>query len=319
MYVKKEAVLSSQIEGTQASLIDVLDTDDVDKEKEKSVEEVVNYIQAMNYGLKRLEQLPLSLRLIKEIHGILLENVRGGEKCPGDFRKSQNWIGPTGCTLATATFVPPPFYEMEKAMGDLEIFFYEGDDLPPLIKIGLIHAQFETIHPFLDGNGRMGRLLITFWLCQQKILSQPLLYLSYFFKMNRAEYYDRLMDIRLKGDWENWIKFFLKGISYVSVEATETAKNILKIKEEHTKLINDNIRNPVNGLKLLEKLFENPVLTINRVANILTVSYPTANALVSDFCKLGILRYNPKVQRNKKFKYTQYIELLETGTELPIM
>ncbi|MBO8169309.1 MAG: Fic family protein [Thermoanaerobacteraceae bacterium] len=317
MYVKKEAVLSSQIEGTQASLIDVLDADDsVDVEKEKSIEEIVNYIKAMNYGLTRLEELPLSLRLIKEIHKILLQDVRGGERSPGEFRKSQNWIGPAGCTLSSATFVPPPHHEAMKAMADLELFFHEYEDIPPLIKIGFIHAQFETIHPFLDGNGRIGRLLITFWLCQQKILRKPLLYLSHFFKMNRTEYYDRLMDIRLKGDWENWIKFFLKGIAQVSIEATETAKKILKMKEEHSKLINSRIKNPSNGLKLLENLFEHPVVTINKVADMLEVTYPTANALVSQFCDLGILHYNPKVQRNRKFRYSAYIDLLQAGTEL---
>ena len=213
MYVKKEAVLSSQIEGSQASLIDILDDEDVkEKGKEKSVEEVVNYIAAMNYGLERLEKLPICLRLLMEIYEILLANVRGGEKNPGEFRRSQNWIGSTGCTLTTATFVPPTPEEKIQAMNHLELFIHELDDIPPLIKIGLIHAQFETIHPFLDGNGRMGRLLITFWLCQQQILSKPLLYLSYYFKRNRSEYYDRLMDIRLKGNWENWLIFFLKGI-----------------------------------------------------------------------------------------------------------
>lgn len=317
MYVKKEAVLSSQIEGTQASLIDVLDVEDVGNTyKEKNVEEVINYIKAMNYGLNRLEQLPLSLRLLREIHEILLENVRGAERSPGEFRKTQNWIGPPGCTLKTATFVPPPHHDMLEAMNKLETYFYADDFLPPLVKIGLVHAQFETIHPFLDGNGRMGRLLITFWLCQQKILTKPLLYLSYFFKINRTEYYDRLMDIRLKGDWENWIKFFLKGIAQVSAEATETAKKILKMKDENTKTIKLTIKNPVNGLRLLEKLFEYPIITINKVAELLDVTYPTANSLVAEFCNQKILTYDPKIQRNKKFRYLNYIELLESGTEL---
>lgn len=318
MYVKKEAVLSSQIEGTQASLLDILEEDEKSNNyKEKSVEEVVNYVNAMNYGIKRLQELPLCLRLIREIHSVLLKDVRGGERNPGEFRKSQNWIGPAGCTLSTATFVPPPVPEMQEAMNNLELFLNNEDDsIPPLIKIGLIHAQFETIHPFLDGNGRVGRLLITFWLCQQNILTKPLLYLSYYFKQNRLEYYDRLMEVRLKGDWEGWIKFFLKGIAEVSDEAINTAKRILALKEQHTSLINQRIKNPSNGLKLLETLFEYPLITIGKVAEMLEVSYPTANALVNDFCNIGLLKSSSKTQRNKKFSYYEYVNMLQAGTEL---
>lgn len=317
MYVKKEAVLSSQIEGTQASLIDVLDEDEQkDNHKEKSVEDVVNYINAMNYGLKRLTDLPLCLRLIKEIHEILLKDVRGSEKSPGEFRRSQNWIGPGGCTLTTATFVPPPVPEMIEAMNQLETFIHENDELPPLIKIGLIHAQFQTIHPFLDGNGRMGRLLITFWLCQQNILGSPLLYLSYYFKMNRIEYYDRLMEVRKTGDWEGWIKFFLRGIIFVSDESTNTAKEILKIKDEHVAMVNGGVRNPANGLKLLENLFEHPIITIKKVEEFLGVTHPTASTIVNEFCNLGILKPTGANIRNKKYTYERYIKLLNAGTEL---
>ena len=211
MYVKKEAVLSSQIEGTQASFVDVLSAEynQADDQRRDDVSEVVNYVNAMNWGLDKLGEFPLSLRLIRNIHAKLLQNTRGSHRNPGEFRTSQNWIGPAGCTLNTATFVPPTVPDMEVALGDLEKYFYEEDYTPALVKIALIHAQFETIHPFLDGNGRMGRLLITFWLCQQEILTKPLLYLSYYFKKNRTEYYDRLMDVRKKGDWESWIKFFL--------------------------------------------------------------------------------------------------------------
>lgn len=316
MYVKKEALLSSQIEGTQASFIDVLDvSDSSETKKEINVEEVVNYVKAMNYGLERLNELPLSLRLIREIHKILLTDVRGSERSPGDFRRSQNWLGPSGSTLSTATFVPPPEHEMNIALNNLENYFYEEDGLPPLIKIGLIHAQFETIHPFLDGNGRMGRLLITFWLCQQQILSKPLLYLSYYFKRNRTEYYDRLMDVRNKGDWESWLKFFLKGIAEISVEATDTAKNILSLKDEHTRLINTSISNVANGLKLLDILLEYPIITINLAKDKLNVSYPTASSLIGDFANLGLLNYNPETQRNRRYTYQKYIELLEAGTD----
>ncbi len=317
MYVKKEAVLSSQIEGTQASLIDILENDEENQEyKEKSVEEVVNYVNAMNYGIERLKDLPLCLRLIREIHGVLLKNARGGERNPGEFRKSQNWIGPAGSTLLDAAFVPPPVPEMLDAMNDLEMFINDDDDIPPLIKIGLIHAQFETIHLFLDGNGRMGRLLITFWLYQQKILSKPLLYLSFYFKKNRVEYYDRLMDIRLKGDWEGWLKFFLKGIAEVSDEAIDTAKRILEMKDHHALKINQQLRNPSNGLKLLERLFENPIVTVNKVSQMLEVSYPTASTLVNELCNIGLLRSNSNAQRNRKFSYFGYINILQAGTEL---
>jgi Fic family protein len=317
MYVKKEAVLSSQIEGTQASFVDILEEDDVNYESmEKNVEEVVNYVNAMNYGIERLNELPLCQRLIKEIHSVLLKGVRGSERNPGEYRKTQNWIGPAGCTLATATFVPPPVLDMQDAMNNFEMFINTDDEIPPLIKIGLLHAQFETIHPFLDGNGRIGRLLITFWLYQQKILSKPLLYLSYYFKKNRIEYYDRLMDIRNKGDWEGWMIFFLKGITEVSDEATNTAKLILTMKDKHTEMIKQHIKNPSNGLKLLERLFESPVVNINKVAEILNVSYPTASALVNEFCDIGLLRMSNNVQRNKKFSYYHYIDILQAGTEL---
>ncbi|MEQ8235215.1 MAG: Fic family protein [Syntrophomonadaceae bacterium] len=316
MYVKKEALISSQIEGTQASLVDVLEAEDPDrKDGDKSVEEVVNYVRAMNYGLDRLNTLPLSKRLIQEIHSILLEDVRGSERAPGEFRRTQNWLGHAGSTLLTATFVPPPPDVMNTAMNDLELFFHSEDNLPPLIKIGLIHAQFETIHPFLDGNGRIGRLLITFWLCQQEILTKPLLYLSYYFKRNRSEYYDRLMDIRFKGDWEGWLKFFLKGLAEISEEATNAAKAILGLKQIHSHLIEKHIRNKVNALILLDVLFEHPIITVNKAATLLKTSYPTASGLISKFVELGILKDDPTVHRNKKYQYKDYIAILESGTD----
>ncbi len=318
MYVRKEAVLSSQIEGTQASLIDVLQEEEEKIDVNKSVEEVVNYVKSINYGLKRLNDLPLCLRLIKEIHEILLQDGRGSERNPGKFRRSQNWIGPAGCTLSTATFVPPPVHEMKIAMGDLEMFIHKDDDIPPLIKIGMVHAQFETIHPFLDGNGRMGRLIITFWLCQQEILSQPLLYLSYYFKKNRTEYYDRLMEIRTKGKWEEWVKFFLKGISEVSVESINTAKAILTMKDEYNDTINRTVKNPSNGLKLLEIIFERPIVTITKVSELLNISYPTANSLIGEFCNLGILTPYDNVRRNKKYYFKKFIDILQVGTELSL-
>lgn len=315
MYVKKEAVLSSQIEGTQASLIDILGEDDP-KRKSLDVGEIVNYVKAMNYGINRLSELPLSLRLIREIHSILLKDGRGSNRSPGDFRRTQNWIGPAGCSLMDATFVPPPVPEMNEAMSQLELFMHEEDDIPTLIKIGIIHAQFETIHPFLDGNGRMGRLLITFWLCQKEILSKPLLYLSYYFKQNRLEYYDRLTAVREKGDWENWLKFFLKGVAQVSDQAISSAKEIINLRDSYSKMLYQRNSNNANYQKLLDSLFEQPVITINKIKGLLSVSYPTANSLVSDFCDMNILKQLENKKRNTPFIFASYFDILNKGTEL---
>lgn len=317
MYVKKEAVLSSQIEGTQASLVDVLDTpeDGSNDNGKNDVEDVVNYVKAMKYGLARLQELPLSLRLICEIHGVLLKGVRGSDRHPGEFRKSQNWIGPAGCTLATATFVPPPPDEMIHAMGDLELFFHNQAFIPPLIKIAMIHAQFETIHPFLDGNGRMGRLLITFWLCQQEILSKPLLYLSYYFKQNRTEYYDRLMNVRLRGDWESWIKFFLKGVAATAEGATNSATQILAMKDRYEKQLSEMPGNNNNSHRLLDLLFEMPRISRADVKDRLEISSPTAGALLEQFENLDILAdITPERQRNKRYSFAEYVSILEEGT-----
>lgn len=313
MYVQKEAVLSSQIEGTQASLVDVFEGDQT-KEKREDIGDIINYVGAMNYGLERLKEFPLSLRLLREIHQVLLSSGRGSKRSPGEFRTSQNWIGAPGCTLREATFVPPSVPDMNEAMGDLELYLHNEDDLPPLIKIALVHAQFETIHPFLDGNGRMGRLLITFWLCQQKILSQPLLYISYFFKKNRQEYYDRLMMVRKTGDWEQWIKFFLRGIAETSEEAISTAKEILSLKKVCEDMI---VRSNNNYRQLLDLLFRSPVVDKQEVAERLNVSQPTANRIVEQFCDLGILvDQKPESKRYKRYAFTKYLAILSRGTEL---
>lgn len=320
MYVKKEAVLSAQIEGTQASLIDVLNQQSELENAEYSrndIKEVVNYVKAMYWGLSELDNLPLSLRLIRNIHEILLQNVRGSTKNPGEFRTTQNWIGPMGCTLNTATFVPPTVEDMRVAMSDLEGFLYERDNIPPLIKIALIHAQFETIHPFLDGNGRMGRLLITFWLCQQKILSQPLLYLSYYFKQNRDKYYEKLMMVRENGDWEGWIMFFLEGIAIVADEATEAAKQIISIQRKYSEILYERDRNNGNYQQLLNFLFENPVITRKDITNELKVTSPTARILLDTFCELDILRdLTPEKQRYKSYIFDEYVNILQKGTEI---
>ncbi|GHU69947.1 cell division protein Fic [Clostridia bacterium] len=314
MYVKKEALLSSQIEGTQASLIDILDAEDEDEDL-KPVREVVAYVDAINYGLERLETLPLSLRLLREIHERLLRNGRGSNRNPGEFRTSQNWIGPAGSNLTNAAFIPPTVSDMKIALAELESYFYdERDTLPPLVKIALIHSQFETIHPFLDGNGRMGRLLITFWLCQQHILSQPLLYLSYYFKRNRAEYYDRLMAVRINGQWEEWVKFFLCGVSEVAEEACETAKKILRLRESVKETLTKE-RN-TSLLRLFDHMFERPIMTVREAERFLGVSNTTAGSAVERLVQIGILRdATPGMQRKKKFVFHEYVKLLEAGTE----
>jgi len=317
MYVKKEALLSSQIEGTQASLVGVLEFEANIKPKEdiNEIKEVVNYISAMNYGLKRLKTLPLSTRLIKEIHLELLKEVRGAERSPGEYRRSQNWIGPPGCTLSEATFVPPPPHEVPKAMSDLEKFIYKNDNIPPLIKAGLIHTQFETIHPFLDGNGRIGRLLITFYLCWKGILSKPLLYLSYYLKKHRQEYYEKLMDVRLKGDWEGWLKFFLKGVIEVSIQSTETARKIISLRESLIeKLYQANVGSP-HAVILLNKLFERPIIDIVKVRELLGISHQAASELVKRFDKLGILREITGKKRYKKYIFQDYLNIIEEGTK----
>ncbi len=319
MYVKKEAVLSSQIEGTQASFVDVLSAEynQADDQRRDDIGEVINYVNAMNWGLSELKHFPLSLRLIRNIHAKLLQNTRGSHRNPGEFRKSQNWIGPAGCTLSTATFIPPTVPDMETALGDLEKYFYKEDPTPALVKIAMIHAQFETIHPFLDGNGRMGRLMITFWLCQQEILTRPLLYLSYYFKKNRTEYYDRLMAVRKNGDWENWIKFFLRGVAEVADEATASARAILALKQDYMDKLYEKDGGNSNYTKLLNLLFEQPFVKRTDVTELLGVSNPTAGTIIDAFCQMGILvDCDPDKSRNKMYAFVQYLDILDKGTEL---
>jgi Fic family protein len=313
MYVRHEAVLSSQIEGTQSTLEDVLqfEIDAKGDEHPKDVEEVVNYVRAINYGLKRLNELPLSLRLICEIHEQLLKGVRGANRTPGEFRRSQNWIGPENCTLATATFVPPPVHEMQEALNNLEKFLHDTREFPVLIHCGLAHAQFETIHPFLDGNGRVGRLLITFLLCQRGTLRFPLLYLSHYLKFHRAEYYDRLMAIRNDGNWESWLKFFLKGVGEVSRSATETARRILELRRKHQALIQSKIVNQTNAVGLLDYLFEQPIVTVRFVEERLGCAFVTAGKLLDQFTELKILSEVTGRQRNRRYEYAPYLALFE--------
>lgn len=312
MYVRKEAVLSSQIEGTQSSLQDVLAAEArvFSPDRPDDVDEVFNYVRAMNHGLERLLELPVSVRLIREIHEKLLTGVRGHHLTPGDLRTSQNWIGPGGCTLNEASFVPPPPHEVPRVLGDLELFLHAETPLPLLIGIGLAHAQFETIHPFLDGNGRVGRLLITFLLCEKDVLLKPVLYLSYYFKRHRQRYYESLQAVRDNGDWEQWLVFFLKGVFEVSQQATETARQILSLRERHRQLIIDRLgRAAGNGQRVLEHLYQHPIVNVTEVQALISTTYPAANNLVNLFVEYGVLHEMTGQKRNRRFIYRDYIDL----------
>jgi Fic family protein len=316
-YVRREAVLSSQIEGTHASLMDVLEYEAQLEQAERRVDvaEIVNYIAAMNHGLRRLKDIPLSSRLLCEVHAVLMMDVRGGEphKTPGEFRRSQNWIG--GGSLATARFVPPPSDLVGELFANLETFLHEEDATPALVKIGLAHAQFETIHPFLDGNGRTGRLLITFWLVEQGILQRPVLYTSLFFKEHKDEYIDRLQAIRDDGDWEGWLAFFFDGVAQVATEATQTATRILALREADRARVSARMgRRSGRALALLDQLFKQPVVNIGGVMKMLRISTPTASALLRDLAELGILKEATGRQRNRVYRYPAYLELFPGAT-----
>ena len=312
MYVRKEAVLSSQIEGTQSSLQDLLAAEAALFEAglPRDVDEVVNYVRAMNHGLARLQELPVSVRLIREIHAELLRGVRGGRLQPGELRTTQNWLGPSGSTLANATFVPPPPHEVAGALGDLEKFIHGEDDVPPLVRIALAHVQFETIHPFLDGNGRVGRLLITFLLTERGLLHKPVLYLSHYFRRHRQAYYDHLQAVRDRGAWEEWLAFFLRGTAEVAAEAAETARRILQLREQHRAAITDRLgRAAANGHRVLESLFDRPILSVNDARALTRTTYAAANGLVSRMVDAGVLEEMTGYARNRRFRYASYIAL----------
>lgn len=312
MYVRKEAVLSSQIEGTQSSLQDLLAAEAkiLAPDRPADVGEIVNYVAAMNHGLTRLSSLPVSVRLIREIHERLLQGVRGSHLIPGELRRSQNWLGPGGCTLNEATFVPPPPDVVPQTLGDLERFLHAEDDVPLLIKVGLAHAQFETIHPFLDGNGRVGRLLITFLLCERGALHKPVLYLSHYFKRHRQSYYDHLQSVRETGDWEGWLRFYLRGVAEVSAQATETARRILQLREQCRDRILQYFGGAAgSGLKVLDGLFRRPIVSVNEVKEVTGTTYPAANQLVHRLVEQGVLREITGQARNRRFRFDDYVAL----------
>ncbi|MGQ0765833.1 MAG: Fic family protein [Gemmatimonadota bacterium] len=319
MYVRKEAVLSSQIEGTQSSLQDLLAAEAElfePADLPSDVNEVVNYVGAMHYGLKRLVELPVSVRLIRELHERLTKGVRGERLTPGELRRSQNWIGPAGSGIMDATFVPPPAEEVPRALSDLERFLHATDELPLLIRIGLAHAQFESIHPFLDGNGRIGRLLITFLLTERGALHKPVLYLSHWFRQYRQEYYDRLQAVRDRGDWESWLAFFLRGVEQVSVAATDTTRRVLALRERHRSAITAKLgRAAGNGHKVHETLFHQPIVSVATVQQMTGLTFASANQLVSRLTAVGVLREITGYSRNRRFRYDEYVQLFTNDGE----
>ncbi|WP_312644152.1 Fic family protein [Hydrogenoanaerobacterium sp.] len=313
MYVRKEALMSSQIEGTQATLEDVLDPL-IDENANRNVADVINYIKATDFAIARLNELPLCNRLIKEAHAVLMAGVRGQEKNPGEFRYSQNWIGGQGSTLKNARFIPPTPEDMTAAMSDLEKYINGDDALDVLIRAALIHYQFETIHPFLDGNGRIGRLLITLYLMAKGVLTTPALYISYFLKKNRIEYYDRMSEVRRNGNYEQWIKFFLQAIYECAEDATDTIDKLTALHNKNIAAISGMGRAAKTALRLFAYLEGNPIIEIQKTAVALDTTFKTVSDSVRRLCEMGILTQNSGEQRNRTFSYAAYLDILREGT-----
>ena len=314
MYVRKEALLSSQIEGTQCTLDDILNPF-AEENTNLNVSDVVNYIRAEEFAIDRLQTLPLCNRLIKETHAVLMEGVRGQEKNPGEFRYSQNWIGGQGSTLRNARYIPPNPEDMINAMSDLEKYMNGEDSLDPLIQAALIHYQFETTHPFLDGNGRVGRLLITLFLMEKKILSTPSLYISYFLKMNRIEYYDRMTQVRKTGDYEQWVLFFLQALSDSAEDAIQTIDRLTEIHNRNVQKFNSMTkRQQTNAINFLTYLEKNPIIDIQKTAAALNLSYNTVAKSVALFVDNGILQQTEKSGRSKIYSYVDYLAVLRKDT-----
>ena len=313
MYVRKEALMSSQIEGTQATLEDVLDPM-IDENANRDVADVINYIKATEFALRRMEELPLCNRLLRETHAVLMQGIRGQEKNPGEFRESQNWIGATGSTIITARYIPPTVADMQTALSDLEKYWNSNDELDVLIQAALIHYQFETIHPFLDGNGRIGRLLITLFLMEQNELSTPALYISYILKKNRIEYYDRMSEVRRTGNYEQWIRFFLEAVRDSAADAVETIDLLTELNQKNTEKIESLGRSSKMAMKLLHYLEANPIIEVKKTAAALDVTFNTVSRAIENLIQLGILKQNSQAERNRTFSYEQYLDILRRGT-----
>ena len=313
MYVRKEALLSSQIEGTQATLEDVLDPL-IEKNANQNVADVVNYIKATEFALERMNTLPLCNRLIKETHEVLMSGVRGQEKNPGEFRTSQNWIGAAGSSLKNARYIPPNPEDMINAMSDLEKYINSDDSLDLLIQVALLHYQFETIHPFLDGNGRVGRLLITLFLMEQKVLNSPALYISYYLKKNRIEYYDRMSEVRNKDNYEQWIKFFLNAIKESADESVDTIKKLSELHDANIKKIDAMGRAAKNARAVFDYLEQNPIIDIGKTAEELNLAFSTVSLAVNRLVDAGILVQTNNANRNRVFAYEDYLTILRKDT-----
>lgn len=315
MYVRKEALLSSQIEGTQATLDDVLDPL-LDENANRSVADVINYIKASEFAIKRLQELPLCNRLIKETHAVLMEGVRGQEKNPGEFRYSQNWIGGQGSTLKNARYIPPNPEDMKEAISDLEKYMNAEDSLDPLVRAALIHYQFETIHPFLDGNGRVGRLLITLFLMEKKILTAPALYISYFLKRNRIEYYDRMTEVRRKGNYEQWITFFLQAVMESAEDAVHTIDQLTALHDKNMTLLTGGItkRQSDTLKKLFAYLEANPIIEVTKTSQALDMAYNTIARAVAVLEEKGILAQSEKAGKTRIYSYSEYLDILRKDT-----
>ncbi len=313
MYVRKEALISSQIEGTQCTLDDVLDPE-VEANANLDVSDVINYVKATQYALKRLERLPLCCRLIREIHEVLMENVRGQDKTPGEFRHSQNWIGPANCSLKDARYIPPNVEDMQTAMSELEKYINENVDYDPLIRAALIHYQFETIHPFLDGNGRIGRLLILLYLMEQGLLAKPVIYISYFLKKNQIEYYDRISEVRRTGNFEQWIRFFLEAVSKAASDSLETIRRLSMLHDANIKKLPKTTRSKDNLRAVFDYIEQYPIIDIKRTAKELAVSYNTVAAAIRKLVEFGILQETTNAARNRVFAYEAYLAILRKDT-----
>jgi Fic family protein len=314
LYVRKEALLSSQIEGTQATLDDILDPE-ADHNHNMNVSEVLNYIKAADFAMERMNELPLCLRLLRETHEVLLSGIRGSEKNPGEFRRSQNWIGPTGSTLKTASFIPPSVEDMNTALGELEKYINMDETDPDvLIRAALIHYQFETIHPFLDGNGRIGRLLIILYLIQKQILQKPVLYISYFLKLNRQEYYDRLSAVRNNGNYEQWVKFFIQALYQTADDALTACLQLIALREKNRQKIAELGRSAKSARQGYDYIERSPIIDIRKTSNQLKLPFTTVSRAVEHLRLLGILQLTETVKRNRCFAYEEYLAILRKDT-----
>jgi len=314
MYVRKEALLSSQIEGTQATLDDILDPN-LDANISQDISDVISYIRAAKHAMDRLAELPICSRLLQETHAVLMADGRGSEKNPGEFRHSQNWIGPSGSSIMNARYIPPNPQDLAEAMSDLEKFINQDDNLDALVKIALIHYQFETIHPFLGGNGRIGRLLISLFLKERKILHFETLYISYFLKRNRIEYYDRLTEVRTKGNFEQWVRFFLLAVHESAQDAIATIDALVSLHDTNYQIVKDSGKSAKTMIKLFNYLESRPIIDIKKTSTELKISFNTAASAVKSLVSLGVLRQTEDVRRNRVFAYEEYLAILRKDTE----